>query len=211
MDNTAEGAGAAAERKSPAGLRARRRLWDCERHGCTMLAPVLALYIQGSRPIGGCVVDSKQAFSNHAFHQIVLACVGCLLFWATSGWAQEGPTAIYVMNADGSAARQLVKVDGYSTHSFPRRSHDGRWILFDAMPKAGQRELFLVNANGGELRKLGIGSTPSWSPDDKQVAFYLFGFDGRPQVVVQNLDGNGRNNLGPGKSPAGQTTAACWP
>ena len=138
----------------------------------------------------------------HSIRSCWLA-LGCLLFWATSGWAQEGPTAIYVMNADGSAARQLVKVDGYSTHSFPRRSHDGRWILFDAMPKAGQRELFLVNANGGELRKLGIGSTPSWSPDDKQVAFYLFGFDGRPQVVVQNLDGNGRNNLGPGKSP-------CW-
>jgi Tol biopolymer transport system component len=126
-----------------------------------------------------------------------------LTVFSTRGWAQEGPTAIYVMNADGSSVRRLVKMDGYSTHSFPRWSHDGRWILFDAVPKAGQRELFLMNANGGELRKLGIGSTPSWSPDDKQVASYLFGFDGRPQVVVQNLDGSGRTNLGPGKSP-------CW-
>jgi Tol biopolymer transport system component len=126
----------------------------------------------------------------------------CVIFWAPSGWAQEGPTAIYVMNADGSAARQLVQVDGYSTHSFPRWSHDGRSIVFDAMPKAGQRELFLMNAEGAGLRKLGIGSTPSWSPDDKQLGFYFFGLDG-PQVAVQNLDGNGRNNLGPGKSP-------CW-
>ena len=50
--------------------------------------------------------------------------------------------------------------------------------------------------------QLGIGSTPSWSPDDKQIAFYAFGLDG-PQVAVQNLDGNGRNNLGRGKGP-------CW-
>lgn len=127
----------------------------------------------------------------------------CLMVLATSGWAQEGPTAIYVMNADGSDARQLIKVDGYSTHSFPRWSHDGRWIVFDAVPKAGQRELFLVNSEGGGLRKLGIGSTPSWSPDDKQIAFYSFSVDARPHVAVQNLDGNGRSGLGPGKSP-------CW-
>ena len=137
----------------------------------------------------------------HIIRSCGLALV-CVMFWAPSGWAQEGPTAIYVMNADGSAARQLIQVDGYTTHSFARWSHDGRSIVFDAMPKAGQRELFLMNAEGAGLRKLGIGSTPSWSPDDKQIAFYAFGFDG-PQVAVQNLDGNGRNNLGPGKSP-------CW-
>ncbi len=111
-----------------------------------------------------------------------------LAVWAAAGWAQEGPTAIYAMNADGSEARRLVKVDGYTTHSFPRWSHDGRWIVFDAVPKAGQRELFLMNADGKGLRKLGIGSTPSWSPDDKQIGFYFFGVDGRPQVAVQNLD-----------------------
>ena len=54
----------------------------------------------------------------------------CVLSWTPSGWAQEGPTAIYVMNADGSAARQLIQVDGYTTHSFPRSSHDGRSIVF---------------------------------------------------------------------------------
>ena len=134
--------------------RAKRRLWGCESHGRGVSAPVLAQYIQGCKYSGGFDIPSKQVLPTMYFVRSCwwLALV-CVIFWAPSTWAQEGPTAIYVMNADGSAARQLIQVDGYSTHSFPRWSHDARSIVFDAMPKAGQRELFLMNAEGAGLRQ----------------------------------------------------------
>jgi Tol biopolymer transport system component len=128
----------------------------------------------------------------------------CLALFARLARAQEGPTAVYVMDVDGSQARMIAHVDGYSTHYFPRWSHDGKQVAFDALPTTGiQHKLFVVQADGSKLRELGIGWMPFWSHDDKQLAFYVFGANGRAQLVVQNLDGQGKTPLGPGKSP-------CW-
>ena len=112
-------------------------------------------------------------------------------------------TAIYVMNVDGSQVRQLAKIDGYSRHSFPQWSHDGKMIAFDVQnrPDNNDRELFVMNADGSELRTLGVGTMPSWSPDDKQIAFYFLDPVGQSHIVVKNLDGDGRTELGAGKSP----------
>jgi len=109
----------------------------------------------------------------------------------------QNPYAIHVMKADGSGARKLVEVAGYTDQEAPRWSPDGKQILFDAaQPNTFGRDLFVVNADGTGLRKLGPGQRADWSPDGKQIAY-----DDGHDVFVQNLDGQGREQITTGRSP----------
>jgi Tol biopolymer transport system component len=111
--------------------------------------------------------------------------------------AQQAPFVIHVMKTDGSQAHPLVEVDGYSHQEAPRWSRDGKQILFDAAATGSRaRELFIVNADGSGLRKLGPGQRADWSPDGKQIAC-----DDGGEVFVQNLDGQGRVKVTTGLSP----------
>ena len=124
----------------------------------------------------------------------------------TTSRAQEGPLRVFVMNVDGGQVRKLAAVAGQGQHGFPRWSHDGKRVAFETAPTGEAklvRKLFVVNADGSGLRDLGFGSMPYWSQDDKQLAFYAFGTDGKAALLVQNADGQGRTPLGRGKSP-------CW-
>ena len=79
---------------------------------------------------------------------------------------QERPYAIHVMKVDGSQAHKLVQVDDYADQEAPRWSRDGKQVLFHATePNSRARELFVVNADGSGLRKLGPGARADWSPD----------------------------------------------
>lgn len=117
----------------------------------------------------------------------------------TPGWLQgaERHHAIYVMKEDGSQARKLVQVDGYAGHAAPRWSPDGKQVMFSATdPNSRTSDLFVINADGTGLRKLGQGARADWSPDGKQIAFD----DGR-EIFVQNLDGQGRERVSTGRGP----------
>ncbi len=105
--------------------------------------------------------------------------------------------AIYVMKADGRQAHRLVQVEGYTSQRDPRWSRDGKQVVFNATyPATRATDLFVVNADGTGLRKIGPGSSADWSPDGKQIAASL----GR-EVFVQNLDGQGRETVTTGQSP----------
>ena len=59
----------------------------------------------------------------------------------------------------------------------PRWSHDGRHILFDAMPNM-QFQLLHIKAielgeNEPRMTDLGFGARPTFSPDDSRIAFLL--------------------------------------
>lgn len=128
------------------------------------------------------------------WRQVLLA---LLALAAAPLYAQGKPSAIWVMKADGSQARKLVEVEGYTEQAAARWSRDGKQILFDAMePNTGTRELFVVHADGSGLRKLGPGARADWSPDGKQIV----SDDGR-EAFVQNLDGQGRDRITTGRSP----------
>jgi Tol biopolymer transport system component len=120
-----------------------------------------------------------------------------LLSSAAAAHAQQRPSAIHVMKADGSETRRLVEVEGYGDQEAPRWSRDGKQIIFDATePNTRVHQLFVVNANGTGLRKIGPGECADWSPDNKQIAF-----DDGGQVYVQNLDGQGRELVTSGRTP----------
>ncbi len=110
---------------------------------------------------------------------------------------EEKPSAIHVMKVDGSQAHKLVQVDGYTDQEAPRWSRDGKQVMFNATDTDSRApELFVVNADGTGLRKLGPGARADWSSDGKQIA----SDDGR-EVFVQNVDGQGRDKVTTGRSP----------
>jgi TolB protein len=80
---------------------------------------------------------------------------------------------IYLMNPDGTNPRRLT--DNDSADGFANLSPDGKRIVFDSDRLSGQvnvSDLFLMNADGSDQTFLTRGSSASWSPDCKDIAFH---------------------------------------
>lgn len=83
---------------------------------------------------------------------------------------------IYLMNGDGSNVRRLTRNtwgDG-----FPSISPDGRRVIFDSnrLRRADEplnvSDLFVMNIDGSGQTRLIRGSSATWSPDSRSIAFH---------------------------------------
>ncbi len=125
--------------------------------------------------------------------------------------AADKPLCVWVMDADGSHARRLIRLEGYDYHRMPRWSRDGKQIAFYAANKVGfAHEVFTVNADGSDPRKIAVGDCPDWSVDGKQLLLDKWNSPGF-SVEVVNRDGTGPEPLGKGRPRAGAPTARGWP
>ena len=118
---------------------------------------------------------------------------------------------VYVMNADGSEQRRLVR---HGTD--PRWSPDGRSIAFvrRATLDGFNYDIYVVDGEGGPARSLtrspAYENDPAWSPDGRRIAF-VRGND----IWLMNADGSGQRRLtngaahdrAPSWSPDGRTIA----
>jgi Tol biopolymer transport system component len=83
---------------------------------------------------------------------------------------------IYLMSPDGSNVRRLTENTG--GNAFAALSPDGKKIVFDSNRNRAESEpfntsdLFVMNTKGDEQRFLIRGSSATWSPDSKNVAFH---------------------------------------
>ena len=102
---------------------------------------------------------------------------------------------IFVMDADGSNARQLTNLPGFN--GYPAWSPDGKRVAFTANPKRenfGWR-VFVMNADGSNLTPVtNFSSTLAhWSPDGKQLVFESdrdVTTPGVPEIYSVNADGS---------------------
>jgi len=119
---------------------------------------------------------------------------------------------IYLMNADGTNPRRLTEnTDG---DGFPKLSPDGKKIVFDSnrLRASGEplntSDLFLMNTDGTEQTLLTRGSSATWSPDSKYIAFHasasgtglpIRSDPGAPTtdsaIFVMNVDDGGPTNI----------------
>jgi TolB protein len=83
---------------------------------------------------------------------------------------------IYLMDGDGTNVRRITfNADG---DGFPSLSRDGKKMVFDSNRLRGDGEplntsdLFVMESDGSDQRHLVRGSSGTWSPDSKNVAFH---------------------------------------
>ena len=78
----------------------------------------------------------------------------------------------------------------------PDWSPDGSQVAFHRPGDPG--EVFVMNADGSNIRSLGKGFYPDWSPDGSKILFH-YKVDGDWDVLVINADGTGFANLTAGR------------
>jgi len=118
---------------------------------------------------------------------------------------------IFVIRSDGSGAVRLI--DGQA----PAWSPSGRWIAFVRLVD-GQHDLFLVQPDGGGVRRLttdrGDDIDPAWTPDGSAIVFAsdragdldLYRLDVETGAVSELLRGFG-DDRDPAVSPDGRLIA----
>lgn len=108
-------------------------------------------------------------------------------------YGEEG--GLWVMNADGSDPVHLVGPT-MAPESRPTWSPDGRRIAF-AATDGGRRDIWVVNADGSNLRRLTttrMASAPDWSPDGRRIVFASYALRA-PGIYLVNVDGSNLRKL----------------
>ena len=125
---------------------------------------------------------------------------------AFHGLGSDGEQHLYIINADGSAVRQLP--DGLAG-STPAWSPDGGALAF-TLPSSPQSTIYLIRVDGTGLRRIaalpGWINEVAWSPDGTRLAFSTDHFDSA-DVWTVNADGSDLKRLASG---AGYNRYPAW-
>ena len=122
---------------------------------------------------------------------------------------QGDGTDIFVMDADGSNRVRLTDGNG-SQHASPAWSPDGQRVAFEStrhqplvsqLLRVAEYEIYTINADGTDIKRvtqvassLSAARNPTWSPDNKQIAFEFQRGDAalfQRSIAVINADGSG--------------------
>jgi len=109
---------------------------------------------------------------------------------------RDGPTHVWVMDADGSRPRRMT----YGGDDWGATwSPDGKWIAYNSwLPGTRDRQIWVMAADGSHQTQItntpGPHSEPSWSPDGSRIAF-TYELDGIQSIWSVTRDGADPKNL----------------
>src|SRR5918999_957635 len=115
----------------------------------------------------------------------------------------DGPSSIYVVNADGTGRTNVTPDADTKTNITPAWSPDGTKVAFSSnmnssSSKLYRLEIYIMDADGTNVRRLTYNDTddtgPSWSPDGTKIAFTGYGETGF-EIYTVNADGTGQSAL----------------
>ena len=93
--------------------------------------------------------------------------------------------------------RNITKHTNIET-SYPYWSPDGSQIVFQSNRMDNDSEIYVMDANGENLKRLtftpGYDETPIWSPDGKSILFASTR-DGNYEVYIMDVNGDNQRNL----------------
>lgn len=139
-------------------------------------------------------------------------------------WAPDSASVLYCTTDDLDPPRKnesdifrLVLSTGVLTtvitggiNTFPVLSPDGRHLAFRKIIDGTNSEIFLADADGGNLRNLtrspAFDGWPAWSPDGARIAF-ASNRGGNQQIYVMDADGS---HVTPVVHREGRATAPRW-
>jgi len=118
--------------------------------------------------------------------------------FSSDGFDDEGWSDIYVMNPDGTGLSNLTNNEAWD--KAPAWSPDGSRIAFVREvftdPESSPVEtVYLMDADGGNVKHLTEGANPSWSPQGNRILFERDTGANRLDIFVINVDGTGETNV----------------
>lgn len=125
--------------------------------------------------------------------------------WLAGSVAYGEQSAIFAMKADGTEVTKISHQDDWWVGS-AAWSHDGKKLAYVGAESRDHNSLRILVESFDEQkpRLLGPGDGPSWSPDDRQIVFFIDvgnKFGEKPGIWIMNADGTGREWLCQGTRP----------
>jgi Tol biopolymer transport system component len=108
---------------------------------------------------------------------------------------------LYIVNADGSGRRSIADAPNRSEGA-PAWSPDGSKLAYVTGDTTG--EIWLIDSDGRNRRRLTEGADPTWSPDGQRIAFVRPGSRGwTGELFVFELEGSRATRItaGPDRAP----------
>lgn len=109
-----------------------------------------------------------------------------LIAFIRAGVESGAESTLYVLDPSNGESRRLTSaIDSWQ----PSWSPDGRLLAFIGAMKGEDNYLFVMNADGSDLRRLvRAGSTGAWSPDGSKIAYAHRGRDELDELRIVDVD-----------------------